>query len=77
METIMGLDIFMSHEAPKLPISKQYVGRGHLYSLVKNKQPVLHIYGHCHHPHFWNKIGNTIFMNVDGRVLIINPKKKS
>lgn len=45
-------------------ISGQHAGSSSIYKLVKNKQPLFHIFGHIHEAFGQDKIGNTICCNV-------------
>ena len=70
--------ILLTHETPCLPVcypnsQDMYVGKEELFDKVVKAKPVIHIYGHCHHPTFYNNIEGVHFLNVDARVLIIKP----
>jgi len=42
------------------------------YAHYKSKCKV-HVYGHCHHQNVMTYIDQTLFINVDGRVLVMEP----
>jgi Icc-related predicted phosphoesterase len=81
-----GSEILMTHEAPEIDraditdsndmsvvTDHPYVGTKDVYSAFLKGKVGIHIYGHCHHPTYYTKVDNKIFINADGRVLLIVP----
>ena len=72
--------IFITHETPSYElvmddgVKRELVGQPLLYEKVVKKRPVVHIYGHCHHPRAINFLKGVYFLNVDSRILIIEPR---
>ena len=63
------IDILLTHDTPKF---ENFVGKEEIYDTVLKIKPLIYIYGHCHHKKMYLIHKNIHFLNVDGRVLIIN-----
>ena len=63
------IDILLTHDTPKF---ENFVGREEIYNMVLKIKPLIYIYGHCHHKKMHSIHKNIHFLNVDGRVLVIN-----
>ena len=71
--------ILVTHDTPSLPLTYEtskdrFVGNEKLYKLISQYKPLIHIYGHCHHPEFYYHIEGVHYFNVDARVVIFKPK---
>lgn len=49
------------------------IGKDGLFDLVTKYKVPIHIYGHCHHRKVMVYVNGTLFINVDGRVLLLHP----
>lgn len=71
--------ILMTHETPSIYAfyddGARYVGNEEIFKIVNKRKPKIHIYGHCHHPQFYNHINGVHYINADARVIICIPKK--
>ena len=63
------LDVLLTHDTPKFG---NCIGNQEIYDMVLKIKPKLYIYGHCHHKNIHTIHNDIHFLNVDGRVLIIN-----
>lgn len=63
------IDILLTHDTPKF---ENFVGKEEIYNMVLKIKPLIYIYGHCHHKKMHSIHKNIHFLNVDGRVLVIN-----
>jgi predicted phosphohydrolase len=66
-----GLKVLMTHETPSV---LDLVGQRELLDEVVKKRPLVHVYGHCHHPKPITFVHGIYFLNVDSRVLIFEPQ---
>jgi hypothetical protein len=68
------LDILVTHDTPRFIYNGQeFIGKDEIYNEVLLIKPKIYIYGHCHHYRVHTEHKGIHFLNVDGRVLIINP----
>lgn len=70
--------ILITHDTPSIeqiyPDGQRYVGNVEIYNIINKHKPIVHFYGHCHHPTFYNFINGVNYINIDARVLIfVNP----
>lgn len=71
-------DFLFTHETPEIKYKENghettLIGKPELFQkVVKAKQPV-HVYGHCHHHRPLYQIESTLFINVDGRIVVLEP----
>lgn len=72
-------DFFFTHETPALKYTNangkpvEFIGKNSLFALVKKSKCKVHVYGHCHHPNVMTYIDQTLFINVDARILVMEP----
>lgn len=73
-------EIIMTHETPEIPIydgQKQknlnLIGKSDLYKMICKYKPKIHMYGHCHHQYAFIYSNDVMFINADGRILILEP----
>jgi Icc-related predicted phosphoesterase len=70
--------ILVTHDTPMLPIktdkAENYVGNEKIYKLVSKSSHKIHIYGHCHHPKYYNFIEGINYICADARVIIMIPR---
>jgi len=66
--------ILLTHDTPAIPAyypnGERYIGNMDIFNIIDKYKPVIHFYGHCHHPTIHNKINGVNYINLDGRVLI-------
>ena len=71
------VDILVTHDTPSIPIfdnnGNRYVGNEEMFKIINQYKPKIHIYGHCHHPNFYNQINGTHYINADARVIVCFP----
>jgi hypothetical protein len=68
------VDFIVTHETPRFFIgTEEYIGKDDLYQSILRLNPKIYIYGHCHHRKYHTIHKGIHFLNVDARVLIINP----
>ena len=74
-------DFFFTHETPELSYVNldqkriKFIGKDTLFAMVGKAKCKVHVYGHCHHPNVMTYIGQTLYVNVDARILIMEPTK--
>jgi hypothetical protein len=67
------IDILLTHDTPRfIKNNQEFIGKDCIYEKVKSIKPKVYIYGHCHHPELHTIHNNIHFLNVDGRVVLIN-----
>ncbi|AYV76817.1 MAG: hypothetical protein Barrevirus1_39 [Barrevirus sp.] len=71
--------ILLTHDTPSIEAfyesGDRYIGDIDIFKVVDQYKPLIHIYGHCHHPTFYNLINGIHYINVEARVLIfVGPK---
>ena len=70
------LDVLLTHDTPSFEYeSKTFIGKENIYKTALRIRPKVYIYGHCHHPQLHTIHKDIHFLNVDGRVVIVEPSE--
>ena len=62
--------ILMTHDTPSI---KEYIGNADILATTQKYKPNIHLYGHCHHPTFYNVVNGVKYINLDKRIIIFIP----
>ena len=65
--------VLFTHETPRLSSFQPCIGQDALTDAVQQLSPAAHFFGHCHLEPIALEDHGTLFVNVDGRVLLIEP----
>ena len=69
------LDVLLTHDTPRFFCKgKEFIGKDDIYKTALRIRPKVYIYGHCHHPQLHTVHKDIHFLNVDGRVVIVEPQ---
>ena len=72
-------EFLFTHDTPALSYTKpdkkhvEFIGKNSIFDLIKKYKCKVHVYGHCHHPNVMTYIDQTLFINADARIIILNP----
>ena len=73
------LEFMFTHDTPSLKYvgtdkkNIEFIGQDSIFNLIKKSKCKVHVYGHCHHPNVMTYIDKTLFINVDARIVILEP----
>ena len=65
--------VLFTHETPRLNSFHPRIGQDALAEVVQQRAPLAHFFGHCHLDPIAVEHHDSLFVSVDGRVLLLEP----
>ena len=67
--------VLLTHETPRVEGFRRCIGREDLTLWVQSLAPIAHVFGHCHLNPISITKDRTLYINVDARIVLLEPQK--